>query len=209
MAYDLEEQEQIATLKGWWKDNGNTVLGALVAVSLAVSGWFGWQNWKAGQAASAGAQYEALVRAAQAGDMKAMREAGAALAENYAGTVYASLGALASAKTLFERGDLKGARAQLQWVLDKGATDDFKDLARLRMAAVLLDEKGYDEALKLMEAKPAAPLEPQYAAMKGDLLVAKNQPAEAKAAYRAALDKPGGSEAFRASVQMRLDALGG
>lgn len=209
MAYDLEEQEQIATLKGWWKDNGNFVLGALVAVSLAVSGWFGWQNWKAGQAASAGAQYEALVRAAQGGDLKAMREAGAALAENYAGTVYASLGALASAKTLFDRGDLKGARAQLQWVLDKGASDDFKDLARLRMAAVLLDEKGYDEALKLMEAKPAAALEPQYAAMKGDLLLAKNQPAEAKAAYRAALEKAGGSEAFRASVQMRLDALGG
>lgn len=209
MAYDLEEQEQIATLKGWWKDNGNFVLGALVAVSLAVSGWFGWRNWQAGQAASAGAQYEALVRAAQGGDLKAMREAGAALAENYAGTVYASLGALASAKTLFDRGDLKGARAQLQWVLDKGASDDFKDLARLRMAAVLLDEKGYDEALKLMEAKPAAPLEPQYAAMKGDLLVAKNQPAEAKTAYRAALEKSGGSEAFRASVQMRLDALGG
>jgi len=209
MAYDLEEQEQIATLKGWWKDNGTFVLGALVAVSLAVSGWFGWRNWQAGQAASAGAQYESLVRAAQGGDLKAMREAGAALAENYAGTVYASLGALASAKTLFDRGDLKGSRAQLQWVMEKGATDDFKDLARLRMAAVLLDEKGYDEALKLMEAKPAAPLEPQYAAMKGDLLVAKNQPAEARTAYRAALEKAGGSEAFRASVQMRLDALGG
>lgn len=209
MAYDLEEQEQIATLKGWWKDNGGFVLGAVLAVSLAVSGWFGWRNWQAGQAASAGAHYETLVRAAQGGDLKAMREAGAALAENYAGTVYASLGALASAKTLFERGDLKGARAQLQWVMERGASDDFKDLARLRMAAVLLDEKGYDEALKLMEAKPAAPLEPQYAAMKGDLLVAKNQPADARAAYRAALEKAGGSEAFRASVQMRLDALGG
>ncbi|MDA0981958.1 MAG: tetratricopeptide repeat protein [Proteobacteria bacterium] len=209
MAYDLEEQEQIATLKGWWKDNGNFVLGALVAVSLAVSGWFGWRNWQATQAQAAGAQFEALVRAAQGHDLKAMREAGAALAENYSGTVYASLGALASARTLFERGDLKGARAQLQWVLEKGATDDFKDLARLRMAAVLLDEKGYDEALKLMEAKPAASIAPQYAAMKGDLLVAKNQPEEARTAYRAALEKPGGSEAFRVSVQMRLDALGG
>jgi len=209
MAYDLEEQEQIATIKGWWKDNGNYVLGALVAVSLGVSGWFGWHNWQAGQAASAGAQYEALVRAAQDGDLKAMREAGAALTENYAGTVYASLGALVTARTLFDRGDLKGARAQLQWALEKGATEEFKDLARLRMAAVLLDEKGYDEALRLMQAKPAPQFEPQYAAMKGDLLVATSKPAEARTAYRAALEKPGGSEAFRASVQMRLDALGG
>lgn len=209
MAYDLEEQEQIATLKAWWKDYGHYVLGAVIAVSLAGAGWLGWRNWQAGQAQAASAQYEALVRAAQGGELKAMREAGAALAENYSGTVYASLGALAAARTLFERGELKGARAQLQWVLERGASDELKDLARLRLAAVLLDEKGYDEALKLMEAKPAAPLEPQYQVMKGDLLLAKNQPAEARAAYRAALDKAGGSEAFRASIQLRLDALGG
>lgn len=209
MAYDLEEQEQIASLKAWWKDWGNTVVGIVVAASLAGGGWFGWRNWQAGQAQAAGTHYETLVRAAQGGDLKAMRDAGAALAENFSGTTYASLGALVSAKTLFERHDLKGAKAQLQWVMERGASAELKDLARLRMAAVLLDEKGYDEGLRLMEAKPAAPLEPQYAAMKGDLLVAKSQLAEAKSAYRAALEKPGGSEAFRASVQIRLDALGG
>ena len=209
MAYDLEEQEQIASLKGWWKDNGNYVVAAVVTASIVAGGWVGWRNWQLSQAQAAGVHYDALLRAGQGGDQKAMREAGAALTENYARTAYASMGALAAAKHMFESGDLKGARAQLQWVVERGANDELKQLARLRMAAVMLDEKSYDEALKALEAKPAAPLEPQYEALKGDILLAKNQPAEAKAAYRAALDKPGASEAFRASVQMRLDALGG
>jgi len=42
------------------------------------------------------------------------------------------------------------------------------------------------------------------------VLVAKNQAGEARTAYRLALDKAGaGNTAFRESVRMRLEALGG
>jgi len=110
----------------------------------------------------------------------------------------------------FDRGELKSARAQLQWVLERAPSDELRDLARLRLAAVLLDDKAYDEALTLLEAKHAEPMAAQYAALKGDILVAKNQAAEAKAAYKLALEKADRrSDAFRSSVQMRLDALGG
>ncbi|MEW5864963.1 MAG: tetratricopeptide repeat protein [Pseudomonadota bacterium] len=210
MPYDLEEQEQLAALKAWWSDYGNYVLAALVAAALAGAGWAGWRTWNLQQVRAAGEHYEALERAAQAGDDKALREAAGALAEGYPRTLYASLGALATAKHLFERGDLKGAKAQLQWVLERGATDELRDLARLRLAAVLLDEKAYDEALKLLEAKHVPALDAQYAALKGDILAAQNRTDEARAAYREALQKAGaGGEAFRASVQLRLDALGG
>ena len=210
MAYDLEEQEQIATLKGWWSDHGNLVLSVITAVALAVAGWFGWRTWQANQAMQAGALYETLARAMQAGDAKALRDAGGALAENYPRTLYASMGALAAARFHFDRGDLKNARAQLQWVLERAPSDELRDLARLRLAAVLLDDKAYDEALTLLEAKHAEPMAAQYAALKGDILVAKNQAAEAKAAYKLALEKADRkNDAFRASVQMRLDALGG
>ena len=99
------------------------------------------------------------------------------------------MGALAAARFHFERGDLKDAKAQLQWVVERSPSDELRDLARLRLAAVLLDEKAYDEALKLLEAKHAEAAAAQYAALKGDILVAKNQPAEAKAAYKLALEK--------------------
>jgi predicted negative regulator of RcsB-dependent stress response len=42
--YDLEEQEQIDTLKTWWKMYGNLVTGLALAVALGVVGWQGW-NW--------------------------------------------------------------------------------------------------------------------------------------------------------------------
>ena len=39
MALDLEEQEQLATLKSWWKDHGGNVVLVVVAVLITVAGW--------------------------------------------------------------------------------------------------------------------------------------------------------------------------
>ncbi|MBI1943032.1 MAG: tetratricopeptide repeat protein [Betaproteobacteria bacterium] len=210
MAYDLEEQEQLETLKGWWKDNGTLLLSVLAAAAIAFAGWQAWRGWLASQALQAGTLYETLAKAVQTGDGKALREAGGALAEGYPRTLYASMGALATARFHFERGDLKNAKAQLQWVLEHSRSDELRDVARLRLAAVLVDERAYDEALKLLEEKHAAPLAAQYALLKGDILVEKKQADAARAAYRLALEKAEAKNAaFRDSVQLRLDALGG
>jgi predicted negative regulator of RcsB-dependent stress response len=209
MAYDLEEQEQLAALKAWWSDYGKYVLAALLALALGLGGWAGWHSWQLRQMQAAAERYLELERAVQAGDDRALREAAGALAEQHPRTMYASLAALAVAKHFFDRGDLKGAKARLEWVLERGASAELRDLARLRLAAVLFDEGRHDEALRALEAKQSPGLEAQYAALRGDILVAKNQPAEARAAYRLALEKTGPEgEAFRASVQLRLDALG-
>jgi predicted negative regulator of RcsB-dependent stress response len=210
MAYDLEEQEQLAQLKGWWKDNGTKLLAALLIVALAGAGWQGWRMWQANQAAQAGALYDTLAKAIVANDPKALRDATGSLVESYSRSPYASMGALAAARYFFDKGDLKGARAQLQWVVDHASTEELREIGRLRLAAVMLDDKAYDEALAQLAAKHGAALEGQYAALKGDVLVAKNQPADAKAAYKLALEKTTQKDAaFRASVQLRLDALGG
>jgi len=210
MAYDLEEQEQLATLKGWWKDNGASVLVVLAAVAIALAGWLGWRNWQASQAQQAAALYDSLQKALQSNDAKSVRDAGGSLVEGFPRTLYASMGALASARFHIERGDPKSARAQLQWVVERSSSDELRELARLRLAGVLLDEKVYDEALVQLEAKHAPAMAAHYAALKGDVLVAKGNAAEAKAAYRLALEKSDErSGAFRASVQLRLDALGG
>src|SRR3989442_9757152 len=210
MALDLEEQEQVAELKAWWTQHGNRVLAVVIAVAVAVVGWQGWRWYEHSQAAQASALYETLSKAAQANDAKALRDAAGTLVESYPRTLYASMGALVAARHYFDRNDLKTAKAQLQWVMDHSPSDDFRDLARLRLAAVLLDEKAHDQALKLLEAKPAPAYEAQYAALRGDILLAKNQAAEAKAAYKLALEKSDKKDgAFQESVRMRLEALGG
>jgi predicted negative regulator of RcsB-dependent stress response len=211
MAYDLEEQEQLASLKAWWKDNGTLVLVAIAAAAIAFAGWQGWHSWKEGQAREAATLYETMLKGLLAGDAKAMRDSGGALAEKYPSSLYAAMAALAQARFYFERGDLKNAKAQLQWTLERAGSDEMRDVARLRLAGVLLDEKANDEALKVLEAKHSPALEAQYAALRGDVLVALKRPADAKSAYRTAIEKaePARNPGLRESVQMRLDALGG
>ena len=210
MALDLEEQEQVEELKAWWKQHGGMIAALVVAVAVGFIGWQGWRWYQSNQAAHASALYETVTKAVQANDAKALRDAAGTLVESYPRTLYASMGAMVAARYYFDRGDLKSAKAQLAWVIERAPSQDFKDLARLRLAAVLLDEKAYDEALKTLDAKTAAAYEAQYAAPRGDVLVAKNQAADAKAAYKLAIEKADGADsAFTESVRMRLDALGG
>lgn len=212
MALDLDEQERLAELKAWWQRHGNLVAALVVGAAIAVAGWQGWRWYQQSQSAEASALYFTLERGAQAGDAKAVRDAAGALIENYPRNLYATMAALASARFHFDRNDAKTAKVQLGWVMENAPLDEFRDLARLRLATLLLDEKAYDEGLKLLEAKHAAAFEPQYAALRGDLLIGKNQPAQARAAYKLALDtadKQREATAFRESVRMRLDALGG
>ncbi|OGA66794.1 MAG: hypothetical protein A3G81_10685 [Betaproteobacteria bacterium RIFCSPLOWO2_12_FULL_65_14] len=210
MPLDLEEQEQVAELKAWWKDHGGRIAALVLAVAVGFAGWQGWRWYQLDQAVNAAVLYDTVSKAAQANDGKALRDAAGTLVESYPRTVYASMGALVAARHYFDRNDLRNAKAQLQWVIERSSSDDFRDLARLRLASVLLDEKAYDEALKLLDAKHASAYDAQYAALRGDILVAKNQAAEAKAAYELALEKAGKDEgAFQESVRMRLEALGG
>jgi len=210
MALDLEEQEQVAELRAWWKQHGRLVATVIVAAALGFSGWQGWRFYSQNQAAQAGGLYDTLQRAAIAGEQKAVRDAAGSLVEGYPRTLYASMGALMAARFYFDRNDLKSAKAQLQFVIERSVSEELHDLAALRLAAILLDEKAYDEALRLLDATHTGAFDAQYAAMKGDVLVAKNQPAEARAAYKLALEKSGAQDsAFRESVRMRLDAIGG
>ena len=210
MALDLEEQEQVAELKAWWTQHGTLVVSVILAVAVGFAGWQGWNWYQREQAAQAAVLYDTVSKALQVGDAKAMRDASGALVEKFPRTLYASMGALSAARFYHDRNDAKSAKAQLQWVVEHAPSDDFRDLARLRLAAVLMDEKAYDEALKLLDEKHAGAYDAQYAALRGDVLVAKNQPADAKAAYKVALDKADKQDApFRDSIRMRLDALGG
>jgi predicted negative regulator of RcsB-dependent stress response len=212
MALDLEEQEQLAEFKAWWGQNGKLLVAVLVGALIALGGWQGWRWYQGREAQAASVLFDALTRGAQAGDAKAVRDATGALLENYPRSLYAAMGALGSARFHFDRGDLKTAKAQLSWAAENARNDDFRDLARLRLAGVLLDEKAHDEALKVLDAPHGEALDAQYVALRGDILVAKGQPAAARTAYRAALDKAEKNRdnaAFRETLRMRLEALGG
>lgn len=219
--YDLEEQEQIDELKTWWKMHGNFVTAVVVVVALAVTGWFGWNGWQRNQVAQASVIFGGVQMATAQQDPKRARELTGELIDKYSGSPYAGLAALLSAKAQAEGGDAKSAQAQLAWAIDNAKDEGVRDLARLRLAALLLDDKNYDEATKRLATEPALAFAPRFNELRGDVLTAQGKTAEARTAYEAALAtlavaiKDGGGseararEAYRDVLQVKLDAFGG
>jgi predicted negative regulator of RcsB-dependent stress response len=208
MAYDLEEQEQIANFKAFWSRYGNLISWLLI---IAFGGYAAYNFWNAHQrtqAAEASGLYDQLVVAVEGGDNAKAQRYAADIESKYAGVAYAQMAALAAAKAAFDANDLKSAKAQLQWAIEHG-NDEFKSIARLRLAGVLLDEKAYDQALSTLNSDILPQFAGEAADRKGDVLVAQNKLADARAAYQAALEKMDAKHPGRQLVQIKLDAIGG
>jgi len=207
--YDLEEQEQLDDLKAWWSRWGNTVATALTIAAVAVIAVQGWRWWTARQAEDAGALFNAVVLAARANDVAKARDGTAELAAKFAGTGYAPRAAFLLAKMQFEGGDAAAARAQLQWVVDHADEQELKEIARYRLAELMLNDKQYDDALKMLDAKHAEAFSGLYADLRGDAYAAAGRTADARSAYQEALTKFDAKAAYRNYVQVKLDSLGG
>jgi predicted negative regulator of RcsB-dependent stress response len=206
--YDLEEQEQIDALKAWWSQYGRLVIAAAVAFVLGVAGVQGWLYYKSQSAQRASDVFADLEEAARIGDPKRATELTKKLMDEYARTAYAARAALLAAKVSADAGDAKGAGEQLRWAADNARDEQTRALANLRLAAVLLDAKQYDEAMKALGAAHPEPFAALFADARGDVYVAQGKPADARLAYQAALDKLPKSSTYRNVVELKRDALG-
>lgn len=208
MAYDLEEQEQIATLKAFWNQYGNFILTLITIILLAIAGWRGWGWYQSRQAAEASAVYEQLKAAAQAKDAAKVKDAAGTLFEKFGGTAYGQMGALLAAKAYHDAGDDKAAKAPLQWAVEKAQDEEFRQLARVRLAGILLDEKKFDEALKQLDAIGAKEFFALAADRRGDVLLAQGKKDEARTAYQSAWKTMDPSVEYRRLIDAKLTALG-
>ena len=205
---DLEEQEQIDALKHFWNTWGNLITWLLIAVLGAYAAWNGWQYWQRRQAVAASALYDALAQAAQAQDVTRMEQALADLRSNYGGTALAQQGALLAARVFDDKGRPDDAKAALQWVADKSGDAGYQATARLRLAGVLVEQKAYDEALKLLDASVPADFQALVADRRGDVLSLQGKSDAAIEAYRQAWRLFGEQDGYRQLVEVKLSALG-
>lgn len=209
MAYDLEEQEKVEAIKAWWSDWGNTVILAVALFVATVAGAQGWRWYQRSQAEQAAALYMEVERALASRDDKKVRAAAAQVVEKFGRTAYAPRAALLAARSAYEAGDVAAAKAQLGWTTDNAKEDELRDLAWLRLAGILLDEKKYDEALKALESARSTAYGPLFSDLKGDVLAAQGKKVEARSAYQAALEKLDARSQYRGYIQLKLDVLGG
>lgn len=207
MAYNLEEQEQLESLKAFWNKYGSFIMTVVLVVAVSFAGWRGWQWYQTNQSLQASQAYEQLREAVAEKDTGKIRAAAGQIFAEYGSTAWGQMAALVAADAYFENGDVAAAKVPLQWAIDNAKDPAFRDQARLSLAAILLDEKSHDAALALL----GAPAEKSFAAIfadrRGDVLAAQGKAAEARAAYREALDLLAADSALRRLVQVKLDAI--
>ncbi|CAD6534422.1 tetratricopeptide repeat protein [Paraburkholderia sabiae] len=204
-----DEQESIESLKAWWTQWGNGVTWIVLVALVAAAGWNGWNYWQRHQAAEAAVLYDQVQQATTGTDKATISRVSTDMEDKFSGTAYAQMTALAAAKALYAAGDEPGAKAQLQWAIDHAKDDEFKQIAKLRLASLLLDEKAYDAGLALLN-DPSDAFKGVVADRRGDLLAAQGKRDDARTAYKLALDSlPKNDASARQLIQFKLDALGG
>ena len=176
---DLEEQEQLDQLKAFWARWGAPIVWLLIVVFGALAAWNGWQYWQRRQAAQASVLFEEVERAVQASDLPRLERSLGDMQGRYPKTVLTQQASLLAAKTQFDKGNAAAAKTALAWAADQGSDAALRAVARLRLAALAMDAKAYDDALKHLQASWPAPFEALAADRRGDVYALQGKRDEA------------------------------
>jgi predicted negative regulator of RcsB-dependent stress response len=206
---DLEEQEQLDQLKAFWKQYGNLITWLLILLLGGFAAWNGWNLYQGDQGSKSGSLYDELDRAAQTGDSDRATRIFADMKERYPRATFTHQAGLVAARVAAEKGQYDAASASLAWVADKASDDEYRAIARLRLAGLLLDTKKYEEALKQVDAVTGRP---EFIALandrRGDILLTQGKSAEAQAAYLKAWTAMDPKLDYRRVVEAKLNLLG-
>ncbi len=142
---EIEEEMRRERLKKLWERYGVYVLGAAVAIVVAVAGYRGWVYWYAKQAAEAGERFYQAALLAEQGKTEEALKAFSDIAAN-GPAAYAVLAELRLAAAKAAKGDKAGAVALYDAISVKAGADEiFQDYARIQAAMLRLDTADREE----------------------------------------------------------------
>lgn len=205
---DLEEQEQLDQIKHYWKQYGNLITWALIAILGGFATWNGYQYWQRDQASKASALFDEVERFVATNDIAKVERAFTDMKDRYAGTAYAQQSGLLVAKAYHEAGKMDAAKATLVWVADQASDDAYRSIARLRLAGMLAESKSYPEALAQLAADFPAEFLPLVADRKGDIFALQGKTVDARVEYEKAFKAFDERVEYRRLVEIKLSALG-
>ena len=205
---DLEEQEQLDELKHFWKTYGNLITWLLIAALGTFAAWNGYQYWQRSRAVQAAALFDELERHALAGDTTRLDRSLSDMKDKFGGTTYAVQAALVASKAYFDGDKVDAAKDALRWVADKSSDEGYQSVARLRLAGILISQKAYEEAAKLLAGSAPKDFEGLFADRKGDLANVQGRKGEAISEYQKAYRLYEGKADYRRLVEVKLIALG-
>lgn len=205
---DLEEQEQLDQLKHFWKQYGNLITWGLILVLGAIAAWNGYHRWQHDQSLQAAAMYDEVEKVVLGGDAQKAERAFNDMKDRFAKAAYTQQAGLLVAKMAYESGKVDSAKSTLTWLVDNAADKGYASVARLRLSAVLIDAKAYDDALKLLATGMADEFTALADDRKGDIYTLQGKKTEAKAEYEKAYKAFDEQSEYRRLVGVKLNALG-
>ena len=191
--YETEEQ-QVAALKKWWKENSSSlIIGVLVGVT-ALFGWRYYNDQNQIHAMQASNLYMQLMQSTilNTVDEKTI-DINNTLINDFSGTPYAALSSLALAKVEYEKDNVEGAISQLELAAKNAGDEDIKQIANLRLVSIYIEQKKYDAASALLSLPHNAAFDAKYEELKGDMYLDQGDIDKARVAYDNAINLYGTS----------------
>jgi predicted negative regulator of RcsB-dependent stress response len=205
---DLEEQEQLDQLKHFWKQYGNLITWGLIVVLGAVAAWNGYHAWQRNQSVQAAAMFDEVEKVVRGGDAQKAERAFSDMKDRFAKAAYTQQAGLLVAKMAYEGGNVDAAKATLNWLAENAADKGYASVARLRLSAILIDAKAYDDALKILGTGIAEEFSALADDRRGDVYTLQGKRADAKAEYQKAFKAFDEQSEYRRLVVVKLNALG-
>ena len=205
---DLEEQEQLDQIKHFWNKWGTPITGVAVVIMAGFAAWNGYQYWQQRQAMQASALADVVAAAVESGDQTRVAQAFDAVKADYKGTLQAGHAALLVAQSAVNAGKLPEAKSALQWAADNTKDEGYQATAKLRLAAVLMEDKDLDGAAAVLRGSFPAEFKGLAADRLGDVLQQQGKTSEAITAYQEAWKLLDAQVDYRALVGFKLNALG-
>jgi predicted negative regulator of RcsB-dependent stress response len=204
----LTDDEQLEAVKRFTREYAPVLI---IGAVLGAGGLFGWryyQNYQNEQGLKAAAQFAQLSASLQGNDAAKARQAANDLIQDYPSSPYADQAKLVLARVAVEANQDANAVGPLTEVMNSSKDTELRQIARLRLARVLIDQGKPDDAIKLLsEANPGS-FAGRYHEVHADALYAKKDIAAAVTEYKAALDAADAGGVDAAMVEMKLADLG-
>ena len=202
----LTDDEQLEAVKHAFKEYAPWIVGGII---LGIGGWYGIQYYRSHQnevALQAAAQFSQMATALQANDVQKSRQIADALIKNYPSSPYADQAQLTIARMDVESGHDADAVAPLTQVMNNSKDSELKQIARLRLARVLIDQGKPDDAIQLLASGTPGSFAGRYHEVRGDALAAKKDIPGAVAEYKASMSA-GDAGADEAVLELKLADL--
>ena len=183
----MTDDEQLEIVKRNIREYGVWILGGVILGVAGLMGWRYFESYQNTQALAAAGKFGEMTTAMQANDFAKSRSIADGIIKDFPNSPYADQAQFALAGIAVDGGKSADAVAPLTQVMTNAKDTDLRQIARLRLARVYIDQGKPDDAIKLLAEGTPGGFAGRYHEVRGDALNAKKDTAGAIAEYKAAL----------------------